>query len=138
MEKRFVDLHHFRHHHEGEITHVLEVWDNEHVIMADAVSPSTTYLIGPAVDRLYDYEELGYTPKELRDIISKYESYKRLAESPNGLTVERTPVEWERFVKHAIDRAATEKNVSVCVFFRKGDVSVNVYPFPEEELDDNT
>lgn len=138
MEKRFADLHHFRHHHEGEITRVLEVWDNEHVIMADDVSPSTTYLIGPAVDRLYDYEELGYTPKELRDIISKYESYERLVKSPNGLTVERTPVEWERFVKHAIDRAATEKNVSVSVFFRKGDVSVNVYPFPEEETDDNT
>ena len=95
-------------------------------------------LADDATDLLNKYEELGYTPEELRDIISKYESYKRLAESPNGLTVGRTPVEWERFVKHAIDRAATEKNVSVSVFFRKGDVSVNVYPFPEEESDDNT
>ena len=46
------------------------------------------YVAGPAIDRLYDYEELGYTPEELRNIISKYESYERLIKSPNGLTVE--------------------------------------------------
>ena len=133
---------------------------------------STAYITGSFVDCLYDYEELGYTPnelrilleqrdnledladnatsllqeyealeftpEELRNIIDKYEQLKRIATSPSGLTRKGSPDDWKEFVKHAIDRASKDKNVSVSVFFRENDVSVSVYPWPEEdESDDN-
>ena len=97
------------------------------------------YLVGPAIDRLYDYEDLGYTPEQLREIISKYESYERLVKSPNGLTIQEAaytdlkPSNWKDVVMHAIHRASKDKDVSVSVWFRGDDVNVMVYPWPEEE-----
>ena len=85
-----------------------------------------------------DYEALEFTPEELRGIIDEYHCLKRMATSPSGLTRKGSPDDWKEFVKHAIDRASKDKNVSVSVFFRENDVSVTVYPWPEEdESDDN-
>ena len=96
------------------------------------------YAAGPAIDRLYDYEELGYTPDKLREILGKYKQLKRMASSPSGLTRTGDPNEWKEFVKHAMDRASKDKDVSVTVVLRENDVTVSVYPWPEEdESDDN-
>lgn len=102
-------------------------------------------LADDATDLLNKYEELGYTPEELRDIISKYERYERLVKSPNGLTIEDKPDKlnhwggsWKEFVNNVIERASSKKDVSVSAMFHGDYVSVSVYPWPEEEPDDNT
>lgn len=99
------------------------------------------YVADPAIDRLYDYEELGYTPEELREIIRKYERYERMLKSPNGLTMDSTHGHvggWKEFAMNAIDRASKDRDISVSALFNGAYVSISVYPWPEEEPDDNT
>lgn len=38
--------------------------------------PKCSYATGDIVDRLYDYEELGYSPEELKEIIGRYKAQK--------------------------------------------------------------
>lgn len=49
--------------------------------------PDRHYLVGEVADRLYAYEQLGYSPEELREIIRRYQMYRTSLNSVYGITV---------------------------------------------------
>ena len=44
------------------------------------------YLVGEIADRLYEYEQLGYTPEELKELIRRYQAYRFGVNSIYGKT----------------------------------------------------
>jgi hypothetical protein len=58
-----------------------------HKFVTDYTYGEENYLIGPIADRLYAYEQLGYSPEELREIISRYQMYRSALNTTYGMTI---------------------------------------------------
>lgn len=98
------------------------------------------FISGVAVARLYEYEELGYTPEELSHMIKMYHVYKSQSYSTYGSLGSVKPDQRLAFyqdIHDIIDVAMKKRDRSVSLFFGSQGISVDVIPYPpiEEETE---
>lgn len=60
------------------------------------VNSENHYLVGPIVDRLHTFEELGYEPEEIKEIIRRYRMYRLAMNSFYGGFTYKTPTRLPR------------------------------------------
>ena len=87
--------------------------------------------------RLYEYEELGYSPEQLEQIIRLYHIYKLEAHSTYGLCSGQKvgPDRLEVNIPKLIDEAIEKRDRSVSLYIGENGTSIYFSPWSEE--DDN-
>lgn len=63
----------------------LALFDKDHQLPIPLNDPHC-YITGPVIDRLHAFEELGYEPEELKELIMRYRAYRLAANSCYGKT----------------------------------------------------
>ena len=51
---------------------IIAVETTEEAVGGVTIAPITQYLAGPIVDRLAEYEDLGFEPEQIREILWRY------------------------------------------------------------------
>lgn len=103
----------------------------------DGIYRKTGYTIGEIVNQLCKYEDLGYTPEQLEQIIRLYNIYKLQAHSTFGLCsgTKVGPDKLEVNIPKLIDEAMEKRDRSVSLYIGEAGTSINIYPWPEEDCD---
>lgn len=73
------------HYNPDEVTNAIRLDEAAHpVFVSETYCPTNfstytcNFLVGPIADRLYAYEHLGFTPAELKTIITEHKAYKTM------------------------------------------------------------
>lgn len=92
------------------------------------------YIVGEVADRLYEYEELGYTPEELRVIVEKYNKEIDVHSGRYPWGSKNTDEGY--YIDRIIDQAMKAQDKNTNIFFGPAGISVHVSPCNKEETEE--
>ena len=95
-------------------------------------TPPFYYVAGEAANRLYEYEQLGYSPLELKNMIQKTEVLQRMLNSTYGKFAS-VKLDMRAHIDAVVDKAMSKKDRQVTIMFDdSGKPVISICPYSEE------
>lgn len=136
IKKYFTCKHVFTGHSPNDARAVIRLGNDYNI----HTEPGETFIACEAADRLYDYEQLGYTPEELRKIIEGYYRQKIMMNSVYGscspIKQDEKPA-FHRDIHAIIDTGMKKRDRSVSITFTSMGTTVDITPYPEVEEEES-
>lgn len=118
--------------YDTEIITVMDIGDSSHDVVTKPES-NITLLKGPVADRLREYEDLGYTPEELKKIICERGEYKLRCNAIYGKNAFKTKKQPEYGVREIVNEAMEHGDRAVHISVLGQKVDIIITPWSEEE-----
>ena len=134
LKKRFTYKCAFKHYKNYERVPSIRLDVNATFVGEPEGSEVLHYMVGEVADRLYEYEELGYTPEELRVIVEKYN--KEIAVHSGRYPWGSKKADEGYYIDRIIDQAMKVQDKNTNIFFGPAGISVHVSPCNKEETEE--
>lgn len=121
----------------GEFTNVIRVdsFNDMHFVCEnDPLCKSVrNYVVGPAVDRLYEFESLGYEPDEILEIIKLNKVYRHEFNSVYGKRGEQKSGSDQFNLQLLLYEALKNPDKAINISLVDGSPMISITPWPKEE-----
>lgn len=93
--------------------------------------PPLCYIVGEAATRLHEYEQLGYSPLELKNMIQKFETQKKVLNSLYGKP-EYLKANLSKIASAIADSVMKDDRQVTIMFDDSGKPVISICPYSEE------